>query len=228
MIQKLSLSIRVAAVAALFTIRLNGAIMTAPPGLNPGDPYQLIFVTSGTVSPTSTNIADYNTFVTNAANAVGALAGLGTNWTAVGSTATTSAATNIGGVSAVPIYLLTGVIIANGTVDLFDGSIATGVNRTELDSTYSGQVWTGTVSSGGIGNPLGGGPTITAGLSTASDGGWLNNAQLSSTAGQLPLYGISATLTVPNADVPEPGTVTLVIGGLLFIFHRRHAQRKSL
>ena len=74
----------------------NAAVMTQPSGLNNGDQYRLIFVTSTTRDATSTNIADYNNFVAGVAATVPALVGLGTTWTAVVSTPTVAAVTNTG------------------------------------------------------------------------------------------------------------------------------------
>ncbi len=42
----------------------QAALVVVPPGLNPGDQYRLVFVTDGTRDATSTNINDYNNFVT--------------------------------------------------------------------------------------------------------------------------------------------------------------------
>ncbi len=104
-----------AIVAVLFSAaNVFAAIITLPTSLNLGDEYRLAFVTSGTRDATSSDIADYNTFVTNAANAVPALASLGTTWTAIGSTATVDARDNTntvpstvnGGSVGVPIFLL--------------------------------------------------------------------------------------------------------------------------
>ena len=50
--------------------RSDASTLTIPPGLNAGDTYRLVFVTSNTTTATSTNIADYNAFVTSAADAV--------------------------------------------------------------------------------------------------------------------------------------------------------------
>jgi hypothetical protein len=43
--------------------------ISAPAGLTPGESFRIVFVTDGTRDAASTNIADYNTFVTNDANA---------------------------------------------------------------------------------------------------------------------------------------------------------------
>src|SRR5262249_43675213 len=52
------------------TLPARADIMT-PSTLNPGDQFRVIFVSSGTRDATSSTIADYDTFITNLANAAG-------------------------------------------------------------------------------------------------------------------------------------------------------------
>ena len=127
---------------ALATLGMASAVQAAPPtptpivtvptGLNPGDKYRLVFVTSGTRDATSANIADYNTFVTNQVTPTSALGlsltanGLTPTWTAIGSTATVNAKTNTltdpvaNASTSVPIYLINGNKVATGYGDLWD------------------------------------------------------------------------------------------------------------
>ena len=70
---------------------VSAAPVTAPTGLSPGEQYRLAFMTSTLSTATATDIATYNTFVTNVANSVTELADLGTTWTAIASTATVDA-----------------------------------------------------------------------------------------------------------------------------------------
>ena len=59
----------IAACAVLMSAaNVFAAIITLPTSLSPGEEYRLAFVTSGTRDATATDIADYNTFVTDAAN----------------------------------------------------------------------------------------------------------------------------------------------------------------
>jgi len=63
------------------TIQLGDSLI--PTGLVDGDTFRLVFLTSTTTDATSTDIADYNTFVNTAANLTGSLVkdkkvGLGT------------------------------------------------------------------------------------------------------------------------------------------------------
>ncbi len=66
-----------------------------PTALNPGDQYMLAFVSSTTRDGTSSDIADYDTHVQNAANAQGG--GLeNMTWNAIASTSSVDAKDNVG------------------------------------------------------------------------------------------------------------------------------------
>ncbi len=105
----------------------SAQIVTTPVGLSPGDQYRLGFVTITKRDASSSNIADYNDFVTTAANSEPDLLALGATWTAIGSTSTVDARDNTGTnptSTGVPIYLLDGISkIADNNADLWDGSI---------------------------------------------------------------------------------------------------------
>lgn len=142
----LVLTVLVAVVGA--AARLDaGVIVTVPAGLSPGDVYRLVFITSTTRDATSTQIQDYNTFVTSVADSVPALSALGASWFAIFSTSSVDAATNIGvSPPTTGIFNLSGVLLASGTADLFDGSILAPVGVDEQGNTYTGgnyPVWTG-------------------------------------------------------------------------------------
>ena len=62
--------------AAMLLSSAQAAPIIVPTGLNPGDTYRLVFVTSTGRDGTSSNIADYNAFVTASANSQAALAAL--------------------------------------------------------------------------------------------------------------------------------------------------------
>ncbi|MCX6873514.1 MAG: Ig-like domain-containing protein [Verrucomicrobia bacterium] len=195
-------------------------IMTVPPGLNPGDHYRLVFVTStetysggsnhGPNPPWFTTVADYNAFATTTANAVPALAALSTPWKAIittqspDSNAKDNTGTNPSSSTGVPIYNLGGRRVADNNADLWDGTIQNPINVNELGRgpvAQSGdvyRVWTGGVSPNGFN------------LITQS-GGWIINGSADSTTGWIangnydnaihgdlqPIYAISGILTVP-------------------------------
>jgi hypothetical protein len=120
-----------------------------------------VFVTSGTRNATSTNIADYNQFVNNAAQASTNLntalttAGLtpsAINWTAIGSTATVNARVNTATRSTdpnVPIYRVDGAqfdfprSLWNPQTTRLRGN-----KITEMGDEYNGRVHTGTDTGG--------------------------------------------------------------------------------
>jgi hypothetical protein len=208
----------------------QAALVVVPPGLNPGDQYRLVFVTSGTRNATSSNINDYNTFVTNqvtgsalATQLTTAGFNLGTiTWKAIGSTAATSAKVNTGTDGSqpdVPIYLIDGNKVANNNADLWDGSIQTQINRTQTDGTYSDQVFTGSDTNGSpLTNSLGAAISRT-GASIFSDDSWISWSDANSQNFSLPLYGMSSVLTVPTpaVTVPEPSSPLglIILGGLM-------------
>ncbi len=90
------------ALATLGTGAAQAALVVVPTGLNPGDQYRLVFVTDGTRDATSTNINDYNTFVTNEVTGSALATQLTTagftpsaiTWKAIGSTDSVAARDN--------------------------------------------------------------------------------------------------------------------------------------
>ena len=214
--------------------RSEAGIITVPPGLSPGDTYRLVFVTSGTTTATSTDINDYNTFVSNAANAVTALADLNATWTVIGSTSTTDARDNIGHPDGY-IYSLSGTEVCNSTGCLFSGSLYAPINTTELGATssFGDVVWTGSNSAGteftflSYFQPLGStGRTMYGIIAPAPPySEWLCRGSSDLPENSWPLYAISSQLTVPNSEVPESTTIGLTaLGGAILLFAMRRKQ----
>ncbi|CAO5033310.1 PEP-CTERM protein-sorting domain-containing protein [Microcystis aeruginosa] len=222
----------VSAGVALATLGTAGAAQAAlvvvPTGLAPGDQYRLVFVTAGTRDATSTNINDYNTFVTNQvtgsalANALSG-AGLTTTWKAIGSTSATSAKVNTGTDGTqpdVPIYLINGNRVANNNADLWDGSIQTAISVTQNDSASSHvKIYTGTEIDGNgyMGEELGAGNITAIGDVLATGVYWVFVEGLSND-NYFGFYGMSGVLTVPAAvTVPEPSSLLgyITLGGLM-------------
>ena len=197
-------------------------VYTVPMGLNPGDQYRLVFVTSSTISATSTNISDYDNFVNAVAKAAGSpLQSLGATWQAVVSTAAVSAADHLGSFST-PIFRLDGAEVATGSAGLWSGSILQSIDFDEQGAAASPVVWTGTAENGSAKNPLGGQPNIEVGCATISNSLWIDLTMFGSDAPALPLYGISSVLTVP---VPETGGVTVLLTGLFFLLGTKRYMR---
>ena len=215
-----------------------GTITVVPPGLAPGSPYRLVFVTDTFYSATSSNIADYNTEVNNEANGVAALAALGTTWKVIGSTAAVDAIDNIGPDTGAPIFNLSGnKVAANATTGmdgLFSGGLLAPIYVSESGRTVSFSVWTGAATDGGasVSLSLGSTPRVMIGLSDRADSLWIAwgeelvhigplwEAQAEVTAS---LYAISDVLTVPDSSgVPEPRTTLMMaLGGTVLIAARR-------
>ncbi|NCQ94899.1 MAG: PEP-CTERM sorting domain-containing protein [Microcystis wesenbergii Mw_QC_S_20081001_S30D] len=224
---------------ALATLATAGAAQAAlvvvPPGLNPGDQFRLVFVTSGTRDATSSNINDYNTFVTNqvtgsalATELTNAGFNLGTiTWKAIGSTPTVAARDNTGtnpSSTGVPIYLIDGNRVANNNGDLWDGSIQTAINRTQSDTVLSTRVWTGTDTSGVPAFCSFGSGCGATGDAGSTGLGWIfsNPSVDADDDGVRPLYSLYAmsslltvpqSVSVPESTVPVVGFITL--GGLM-------------
>jgi hypothetical protein len=96
-------------------------------GLNIGDQYRLVFVTSGSRNAQSSNIADYNSFVTAQAAMSVDLVSINISWNAIGSTSTTDARDYTGTnplALGVPIYRLDGTLVAANNASFWSGGLA--------------------------------------------------------------------------------------------------------
>jgi hypothetical protein len=186
----------------------SGDSLQLPIGLSACQSYRIAFVTSGTTNATATDIATYNAFVNNAANAPGSLlAPLNTTWRVIGSTAAVSAFANVGGSDPAPIYRMNGTKVASSGAALFNTATTPLAAAVDLDEhgnvvLASGGVhgvWTGTNADGSsstvfhLGTTF---PEVAAGWDTYIGGLWLAGPNLSSGFPN-PLYGISVDLTVP-------------------------------
>lgn len=212
----------------------QAAPIVVPAGLSPGDSYRLAFVTSDTRDALSSDIADYNSFVTAAANAVAELAALGTTWRAIGSTAAVDARdntnTNPSVETGVAIYSLDGIdLIAADNADLWDGTLATPIRETEngVIEINSGKVWTGTwVDGEGLAGATLGESFISVGFSAFPTAPWI------AAEGQTPeqmfhVYAISGLLTVaPAEEIAEPSSLLILgLSAIGFACVRRRRPR---
>lgn len=206
--------------------------IVTPAGLNPGDTFRFIFVTTSTRDATSNSIADYNTFVSNDA------AGYTYNnqaitWNVVGSTLIIDARDNVGGFNtSVPVYLVTGTKIADnlgtGTGGLWSGTPLAQINKTISGNTVASPTYTftGTQSSGIKHSNVLGSISVLSGAITTNPQAWLEFGYLPKASSQR-FYGISQPLTV--AAVPEPSTYALaaIATGVMAALARRRKARQG-
>lgn len=201
---------------------VRAAPVVVPTGLAPGDPYRLAFVTSAERDAISSDIADYNAFVTSAAAAVPELAALGTIWRAIGSTSSIDARDNTGtnpltdGVG-VPVYSLDGVdLIALNNADLWDGTIVTPIRETEngtIDNPGA-LVWTGSWFDGtGFVPALLGDTESVIGISPFFNANWIA-AQTRPSSDLYHLYALSGVLVAPPSAIPVVPSILLLAVGI--------------
>ena len=126
-----------------------------PDGLDAGDRFRLLFVSSATRDATSSSIEDYDTHVQNAAaNGHADIQAYSAQFKALGSTEAVDARDNTGTTytssdKGVPIYYLNGAKVADDYGDFYDGDWDSNLRRTEagLSSTAT-DVWTGSNENG--------------------------------------------------------------------------------
>ena len=230
-------------VLAIFCVAAFAVPITQPTSLNPGDQYRLAFVTSTIRDATSSNIDDYNAFVTATANAVPELAALLTTWKAIASTSSVDARVNTdtvptfaGGSLGVPIFLLNDTKLVDSNDDLWDGSVdlLLSIDETGEVCLCDVFVWTGSAVDGRgsgynsvLGNQLGFLPVSTAGTWTNVDFWVLLDNATDPSVMKRSLYGLSDPLTVPSGVVPEPSTLLLLAVGICFVCGIGIRQRKK-
>jgi PEP-CTERM motif len=207
-------------------------ILQTPAGLNPGDQFRFVFVTDGIRDATSTNIADYDSFV-NAQAGGATYDGVVVNWLAIASTDSVDAIDHVGQAAA-PVYLSDGTLVTTTTTPagLWSRELVHAINLdlagNPVDPVFF--VWTGTNPFGtGFGGPLGSPPTPQVGSTTQTGDAWVSSGR-SDLRDLRQLYGISSVLTVPQS-VPEPSTLTMLGTALSLGLaigrarHRRDPQR---
>jgi len=220
----------------------RAAPIIPPPGLNPGDTYQLVFVTSTTRDATSASIGDYDTFVNGVADSAGigptsfALVGSPVTWAAIASTATDDAIVHA--VVSNTVYNTAGQLVATGFADMWDGPLAAAIGYDETGTLLSTSVWTGsdfdgfTAGAAYSGAELGQ-ASVVSGLSGSSTFLWILNT-IESNVELRSLYALSAPITVPAVEpgpaeplaVPEPASVLvwMIVAGIALATYRRPSR----
>ncbi len=214
------------------------SIIDTPAGLSAGDTFRIVFVTDGFTDATSSDISDYNAFVTaDASTEAGGGAftynGVAVTWSVIGSTPTTSAIDNVGETGS-PVYLASGTLVTGSDTasGLWSGLLNSPINQDLQGNGFApAAIWTGTTTDGASSllNPLSS-PNAGLGFTNQSGPGWVMGGAFPSDNG-FQLYGISQELIVPGA-VPEPSTlwmaVTGICAGCAFGWSRgRRAPRRS-
>jgi hypothetical protein len=198
-----------------------------PADLNPGDTYQLVFVTSGTIMARDSEIRVYNDFVQAAADLAkidmnSPLFGLDVTWKAIVSTLELNADVNaeVNG----PVYNLQGQRVANDYNDMWDGSLINPISFNERGEHAGSQVWTGSWYDGKTQTYYVMGTQYAyEGLSLATNTEWSTMNKMPN-GRYRPLYAMSSPLTVP---VPVPAAIWLFGSGLGALFVLRRKGRKE-
>ena len=180
----------VAATATLVT-QLNADVIP-PAGLAPGSQYQLVFVTAGTRDASSSNIADYNTFVTTEA-ALSPTLPTGVAWNAIATTSTVNAVANAPSLPGIPVYNTHGDLVASGASGLYAGTLTNAINYDQYGTLFPASVWTGDIINGGSGFLSLGEPDPIYGDSTATiqyPSGWVHYGNTSNNGALLSLYAL--------------------------------------
>ena len=192
-----------------------GPILPTPAGLTLGETFRFAFVTDGSISAFSGNIATYDTFVNQQAHGA-TYAGHTVTWQAIGSTSRVNAIDHIGVHPAIQgIFLVSGTEVSpgDGTSGLWSGSLISPIDKDINGATaFSFAIYTGTSPHGVALHPLGGFPSVVFGDSADSNSRWVDLIPFPLPFIPERMYGISQVLTV----VPEPsGGLLAVIGGLI-------------
>jgi hypothetical protein len=196
--------------------------------------YRLIFVTADPTAAASSNIADYNSFVTSEAAMNPNLPS--TTWTAVVSTDNVDAVSNIActpDCSNIPIFLVDGTTeVAVSSTALFNAATASlfnGIDEDQNGNIVAGYVWTGSLSDGTqaiqptvYDGTMGNGGPVEYGFIGATDGTAIDSGGAFDAGAEEPVYAISGVIS----NVPEPMTASLlafggIATGLVGKFRRR-------
>ena len=201
-----------------------------PSGLGDGDKFRLLFLSSTSTDATSTDIADYNTFIQNHAEAgrmeLDAYIG---GFRAVGCTADVDARDNTGtntdtDGAGVPIYWLDGSRVADDNTDFYDGDWADETNiknesgtdhpiTSQVSYPFTGCDHNGTEKFDGANSrALGAAPVALGQPNTAAtNDGPLSSVTNSANDTQRAMYGLSQVFEVA-APLPEVNAGLVLTG----------------
>ena len=226
--KKLLSVLSVFALAAIAAGTASAGSIATPTGLNPGDQFRFVFVTTTTTFATSSDLSTYDNIVSSDATGY-TYGGISPIWKAIVSNSIIDARDHIGlqSTSVVPLYTVNGNKVSGG--NLWSENLLSPMNASISGTTINAPVWTGTGKDGSKdsnGNVMGANTVIFGQSLHTSNGTYINDTSYDPADAPVPLYGISDVLTVPSA-VPEPSTVMLVgLGGLAalgYSFKRKRA-----
>lgn len=213
-----------AATIQLFATQLSAAVI--PPNLPPGSQYQLLFVTADGRTATSTDLADYDLFVSQEA-ALSPSLPLAT-WHAIVSSTTVNALDHAVTYASIPLYNTHGELVANGTSDFWYPEHLAAINYDQYGILEPNATpWTGTNPNGTANNPVG---NITQNVrygwaSAIQSADWIASNSAGNHENWASFYALSTPITVHIA--PEPGTLVLLLTALLgFGAHRFRWRRR--
>jgi hypothetical protein len=240
--------LRLAPVAVAMTILsavplLAGVVL--PTDLATGSQYQLAFITAGRRTALITDIADYNAFVNQEAQASSSQVVRNAAWSAIASTDAIDAINNARTYPDIPIYDTQGHRIADNGADLWDGTLATPIYYDQSGNLLDALAWTGTNRNGLRANLNSGWPfsltlgsypydastgywwTPVEGFARYTDANWVQGGyeggtQLAAQGTRRRLYAISNPLTA----APEPSTLALLGAAVLGLGGYACRQRK--
>ncbi len=184
-----------------------------PSGLSAGNQFRLMFLTSTTRNATSSNIADYNSFVqTRAAAGHTSIRSYSAQFRVVGSTAAVDARDNTSTTGAgVAIYWLGGAKVANNNADFYDGTWATPVGRDESGTSIASNTvyYTGSKNDGT--EAFFGTSTISAALgsTTAVRGTVIQGLSSGPSGGDPPSTTRSLLALSPVFEVGQPNQLSI-------------------
>lgn len=234
----------------------DAAIVTTPAGLQPGDQYQLVFVTADTFDATSTDISTYNAEVAAEAALNPELAAFdalnGVTWTVIGSTETVNA--NVNAPSTGDVYDLNGIQIASVSQSLYSDACPPSVHicpspglLAPIDTTQWGTplatlydyVWSGSLSSGvAAGSPSEGYDWSYLGIGSNGDpssdvtqGCSTLTSSLWLDCNYTPESGSFSLYALSSPIIvasPDPGTFGMIVMGLVFLARVLRKRRMRL
>lgn len=182
------------------------AVVTLP-DLAPGSEYQLIFVTSGTITATSPDINVYNSFVISQAALNPSLPSA--SWSAVVSTPTVNAIDNAPTYSNIPIYNTQGQLVATGSTGFWSGTTLNAIAYDQNGTPASANAYTGSNDQGDAFGDSMGQSLVTVGAPHYVNL-WLDEGGYIPPTYSLPVYALSSPITI--SAVPEPKTWAALLG----------------